>query len=214
MQRYKFSELSLEIIESLIEFAETRTGEWQPETISLNDEELIFVEYFKRRLQKEQILLLNEATVWGKAIYPLLTLVERDSISAWAQVPMSAAFKQFVVEGFVDGVVGTKKTGHLSAPFLVVVEAKKGIEAKEPQYQLYGAMLAAVRQNWEEKPEETQIIYGCYTVSDVWVFVRGEASRINDDKPALTIQTSREFVERIEAEIILGILKAITAKNE
>ena len=214
MQRYKFSELSLEIIESLIEFAETRTGEWQPETISLNDEELIFVEYFKRRLQKEQILLLNEATVWGKAIYPLLTLVERDSISAWAQVPMSAAYKQFVVEGFVDGVVGTKKTGHLSAPFLVVVEAKKGIEAKEPQYQLYGAMLAAVRQNWEEKPEETQIIYGCYTVSDVWVFVRGEASRINDDKPALTIQTSREFVERIEAEIILGILKAITAKNE
>jgi hypothetical protein len=214
MQRYKFSELSLELIESLIDFSEISTGKWRPEALPIRENEQIIVSYFKERLQDEQLLLLNEATVWGKAIYPLLTMVEQNSISAWAQVPMSAAFKQFVVEGFVDGVVGTKKTGHLSAPFLVVVEAKKGIEAKEPQYQLYGAMLAAAKQNWNEKPEEPLIIYGCYTVTDVWVFVRGEASRINDDKPALTIQTSREFVERIEAEIILGILKAITAKNE
>ena len=95
-----------------------------------------------------------------------------------------------------------------------MVEAKKAIDAKDPLFQLYGAMLAAAKLNWDDNQIEPQIIYGCYTIADSWTFLRGVVSEIEADKPILTVQPSREYIERNEAEIILGILKAIVNEQQ
>jgi hypothetical protein len=52
------------------------------------------------------------------------------------------------------------------ALFLVVVEAKRGIEDSDPIPQLYGEMLAAARLNWQLDQQESQVIFGCYAIAD------------------------------------------------
>ncbi|MFO0601887.1 MAG: hypothetical protein U0324_01875 [Polyangiales bacterium] len=46
-------------------------------------------------------------------------------------------------------------------------------------------------------------------MSDTWTFVRGEGSALDGDRPALTVESSREYSERAEAEQIVGVLKGI-----
>lgn len=215
MQKYILSNLNLDILNSLVYLSEsTKSERWQPEALPLTDEENFEIGFVKKRLQNETILPLNEATIWGKAIFPLLISAEYRSLSAWADVQLSAAFANFILEGYVDGTISVNRAGRPVEPHLVVVEAKKGENAPSPRWQLYGAMLAAAKINWDKNKNEPQIIHGCYTIADTWVFVRGEASSIADEKPVFSVAVSREYIERIEAEIILGILKAIVAKHE
>jgi hypothetical protein len=110
--------------------------------------------------------LLNEATIWARAIYPLLLLGERGAIRARAEVSLSATYRQFQISGIVDGALGKTIAARMVAPFLVVVEAKRGIEGSDPIPQLYGEMLAASRLNWQLDQQEPQAIYGCYTITD------------------------------------------------
>ena len=112
-----------------------------------------------------QLNLMNEATIWARAIYPLLILAEKGNIQAWAEVPLRAKFSQFELAGVVDGVLGKCVGGEISVPYLVVVKAKRGLEAKNPRFQLYGEMLAAAWANWHKSPQAEQNIFGCYTIS-------------------------------------------------
>ena len=215
MQRYKFSELKRELVGQLVDVREA-DGEisWQPKTVPLTEEESYLTAYLQRKLQREPLKKKNEATVWSKAIYPLLEQAETNLFGAWSQIEITADFAQFTLEGIADGVIGKQKVGYLSSPYLVVVEAKRDIEAKDPQPQLYGAMLAAAKINWNENQRDPQIIHGCYTVGDSWTFLLGEVEQITAEKPVFSVKLSREFAERSEADNILSVLKAIVNEQQ
>ncbi|MBE9156280.1 hypothetical protein IQ265_05465 [Nodosilinea sp. LEGE 06152] len=167
----------------------------------------------QNRISQDRLQLMNEATVWARAIYPLLMLAEQDVVRAWAQVPLRAAYPAFGISGVADGVLGKGLAGELEAPYLVVVEAKRGIEAQNPQYQLYGEMLAAARMNWALDGQDTQIIFGCYTVADVWTFVRGQVLGLESNRPSLYLESSQEYSGKLEAETVVKILQQIVAER-
>jgi hypothetical protein len=172
-----------------------------------------YLQAIKLRLLKMPTHLVNEATVWSMAIYPLLLLVAYKSIQTWAQVPLQAQYAKFELEGIADGVLGKVVAGRLKFPYLVMVETKKGVEGKNPVFQLYAQLLAAARLNWEHDHQSPQEIFGCYTIADSWTLVRAEVEGIDTDLPTLRIEYSREYTEKTEAETIFKILKNIVAKH-
>jgi len=182
------------------------------ESIALNDREYQSLQEIQARLFKKPIHRMNEATLWGKAIYPLLLLVEQTGIEVWAEVSLQAQYTHFELEGVADGVLGKSVTGRLEFPYLVVIETKRGVESQDPVPQLYGQLLAAAHINWEHEKNTCQTVFGCYTIADSWTFVRAEVTDIETDLPTLQVEYSREYTEKIEAETILKILKLIVAK--
>ena len=212
MQSYNYSGLTFEIVGQLFDL-DLQAGEWQPAQGELVEKDILQIGLLRERLREDLLSLMNEATVWDRAIYPLLAMAEQRPCTAWSQINLGAVFKEFSLTGYVDGVVGMSRAGHLVAPYLIVVEAKKRLEANNPQLQVYGAMLAAAKLNWEHKEIEPQTIYGCYTINDTWTFLRGQAECFMADKPRLTVGLSREYSERAEAETILQILKAIIHRS-
>ena len=73
--------------------------------------------------------LMDEATVWARAIYPLLLLAEHGRIQVWSEVALKAKYANFELEGIVDGLLEHTASGLISTPYLIVVEAKHGVEA-------------------------------------------------------------------------------------
>jgi hypothetical protein len=187
--------------------------EWtQVESITLTDQESQSLQEIKARLRRQPVHRMNEATLWGKVIYPLLLLVEQTGIEVWAEVPLQAQYTLFELEGVADGVLGKSVTGRLESPYLVVIETKRGVENQDPVPQLYGQLLAAAHINWEQEKNVCQSVFGCYTIADSWTFVRAEVTDIETDLPTLRVEYSREYTEKTEAETILKILKRIVAK--
>src|SRR5262245_43389590 len=88
------------------------------------------------KLLQYQTQRLNEATIWARAIYPLLALAERDPILAWAGVPLVASFDDIEVRGEADGALASSIDEEIGLPYLVVVEAKRGVGARDPMAQL------------------------------------------------------------------------------
>lgn len=216
MQQLLFSNLTLSELKRLVEIRDYGVGDrdWlQVEGVALTDSERRQVQDVRSRLVNYRTQLMNEATVWARAIYPLLVLAERESIQAWAEVPLKAGYPCFELSGVVDGVLGKGLSGEIEAPYLVVVEAKRGIEAQNPQYQLYGQLLAAAWLNGAIHPDEPQIVFGCYTVADIWTFVKAEVTNLESDRPQLQLESSREYSEKLETETILKILKQIVAQR-
>ncbi|MGH9837037.1 MAG: hypothetical protein ACREBD_21400 [Blastocatellia bacterium] len=214
MQTFKFSELTADSLNSIVTLDEKGVvpGMWDRMDVSLTRQERQQVKVVVSFLLNESVILMNEATIWSRAIYPLLVLAEQGRLVTWAQVPLKAQYPGVRLEGIADGVVGHNMSGVTKSYHLIVVEAKRGLEAQDPQIQLYGAMLAAARLNWERNGESPQEIFGCYTIADNWTFVHGLVSEIESDRPAMTVALSREYAEKIEAETILRILKFITGK--
>jgi hypothetical protein len=180
--------------------------------ISISEVEQQELQRLQLRLLNHRTLLMNEATIWARGIYPLLLLAERGDIEAWAGVAMSAKYPQFEIEGIVDGVLGKCVSGFIESPYLMVVEAKRGLEAQNPLYQLYGQLLAAAHLNWENDQVEPQEIFGCYTIADNWSFIRAEVNGMLADRPTMRIESSRQYAEQYEAETIVKILKRIVSK--
>lgn len=100
-------------------------------------------------------------------------------------------------------------TTRVVAPFLVVVEAKCGIEGSDSIPQLYGEMLAAARLNWQLNQQEPQVIFGCYTIADTWTFVKGEVAQVDTDRPILSIEYSHEYTQKYDIVTILKLIKSI-----
>jgi hypothetical protein len=155
---------------------------------------------------------MNEATIWSRAIYPLLVLAEQGSLVAWAQLSLKAQYPGFTLEGIADGVMGYNISGLAKSLCLVVVQVKHEPDAQDPLFQLYGAMLAAARLNWARDDRDTEEIYGCYTIADNWIFAHGLVADMNDLRPTMTVALSRAYSETFEAETVLRILKSITGK--
>lgn len=153
---------------------------------------------------------VNEATIWARAIYPLLAMAERGDIRAWSRVSLAATFDDVEIHGEADGALAASIDEEMGLPYLVVVEAKRGVGATDPVAQLLGAMLCAGRLN-EQAGHPAREIYGCYTVGDVWAFLRGELDW-STAKPSMTVLSSREYTEKTEAITLLAILESIVAK--
>ena len=183
-----------------------------PDDIHLSDLERQQLQTIQTRLLRERTHLMNEATIWSRAIYPLLLLAEQAPIQAWAEIELSAQFKNFTVSGIADGVLGRCIAGEMETPYLVVIEAKRGSEAENPKYPLCGQILAAAHLNWQKDGVDPREIFGCYTIADVWTFVRAQVSNFEAERPTLMLEFSREYMEKVEAEEILRILKGIVSQ--
>ncbi len=179
----------------------------------LSDREIQYVTDLQTGLQLVQVHLFNEATLWSRAIYPLLQLAEQDNIQIWAEVGLSAKYAKFGLEGIADGVMGPSFAGRIQCPYFVMVETKRGIENTNPIFQLYGQLLAAAWLNQQLHKQDIQEIFGCFTIADSWTFVRAEVSGIDSDRPTLTVEFSPEYAEKFDAPKILRILKTIIARS-
>ncbi|MCP4698908.1 MAG: hypothetical protein GY862_18950 [Gammaproteobacteria bacterium] len=212
MPKFTFSELSRENLSQIAKVDEKGVvlDRWKQMESESTVQEKQQINLVQSHLAAYRLTLMNEATIWARAIYPILLLAESGNIQAWAQVNLNAQYPHFELNGLIDGVVGDCASGTITTPYLVVAEAKRGLEAGNPQYQLYGEMLAAAWLNRQKQADKTQQeIYGCYTVSDTWTFMHGIVSEFDADCPAMTVESSKEYVQRNEAETILHILKHI-----
>ena len=215
MQTYPLSQLTEETLNALVILKECPgvSDKWDEMTCILASEEIMLLNHLKSLLHGRQLVLMNEATLWARAIYPLLVLAEQGHVQAWAGVPLRAHYPTFELEGEADGALAPSIGGKIRTPYLIVHEAKRGVNAPDPQYQLYGEMLAAAWLNWKGNSNPEQEIFGCYTVNDAWAFVHGVVSEIETEKPTLNIEFGPVYNGVLEAERIVQILKSIVAKH-
>ncbi|NJP11700.1 MAG: hypothetical protein HC866_21365 [Leptolyngbyaceae cyanobacterium RU_5_1] len=216
MTQLTFGKISLADLKNFVTIQElgVQDYDWlQVGEIELTEAEQQQLQAIQSRLVNLKIHLLNEATIWARAIYPLLLLAEQYPIQAWAEVFLSAHYPRFDIEGLADGMLANSIAGYVETPYLVVVEAKRGLEAQNPQFQLYGQLLASARMNWEGDRQTPQEMFGCYTIADTWTFFRAEISEIDSDRPVMKVESSPEYGEKLEAETILKILKGIVSRK-
>lgn len=213
METLSIDKLNFENLANFVEIQEkanTNSSWTAVESAELTADEITQSDFITQRLAAEPAHLLNEATIWARAIYPLLVLGEYGEIRARAEVPLAAQYQKFYINGIADGAMGKTIGSRVVAPFLVILEAKRGIEGSDPIPQLYGEMLAAARLNWQLDPNtETQKIFGCYTIADTWTFLQGEVRSIDSDRPILSIEYSREYTQKYDANTILKLIKSI-----
>lgn len=215
MDKLTPSNLSLTNLKRLVELQVHIVGnhEWiQTDSIQLTEREQRRLQDIISDLLNYPLHLMNEATLLARAIYPLLLLAEQPPIQAIAEVNLQAQYANFEIEGIADGVLAKSHSGFIESPYLVVIEAKRGIEGKNPVIQLYGQLLAAAHLNWDNDGLPQQKIFGCYTIADSWTFVKAVVAEIESEKPTLQVEHSREYTEKTEAETILKILKRIVAE--
>jgi hypothetical protein len=196
----------------------TATSPWNVfEQTPLTPEQEQHLTWITARIRAFHTTRANESTLWARAIYPLLMLAERGDVRAWSQVALKASFKagDETVElvGVADGVLA--REGGLGGdpwpPLLLVVEAKRAIDATDPAPQLLGALYVALQLDPRGEFEPT-VCYGCYTVGDTWTFARATRT-VERGAPRVVVDWSREYTERTEAAIILGILTAVVATS-
>ena len=215
MQTYRFSELTEETLDSIVTLHEKMgvSDDWEEMQRCLTAEERKRIDVFRADLEGLELIAMNEATLWSRVIYPLLVLAEQEHIRAWAGVPLKATYATFQLEGEADGVLAPCILGRMRRPYFVVHEAKRGVNAPDPLYQLLGEMLAAAWLNWKKDTTPNQEIFGCYTVAESWAFVRGVVGEMDAEKPTFAVEKSLTYNGVSGAERIVQILKAIVAKH-
>ena len=215
MCTYTFSQLSEETLKTLVTLHEEDGAPevWEKMQIALTADEVRRLNDLKSTLHRRNLLGMNEATLWARAIYPMLVLAEQGSVQAWSSVSLRAEYPTFKLEGEADGALAPAVAGRIRPPYLIVHEAKRGIKASEPQFQLYGEMLAAAWLNWQSDSNAEQEIFGCYTVNDIWIFVRGLVTDIETEKPTLAAEFSFIYDGISDAENIVQLLKFIVANQ-
>ena len=215
MCTYTFSQLSEETLKTLVTLHEEDGAPevWEQMQIALTTDEVRRLNDLKSTLHRRNLLGMNEATLWARAIYPMLVLAEQGSVQAWSSVSLRAEYPTFKLEGEADGALAPAVAGRIRPPYLIVHEAKRGIKASEPQFQLYGEMLAAAWLNWQSDSNLEQEIFGCYTVNDIWIFVRGLVTDIETEKPTLAAEFSFIYDGISDAENIVQLLKFIVANQ-
>jgi hypothetical protein len=216
MPTYPLAELSMDQLGELCELEHRGVcpGLWDERSLGdLTEDEQSFVATLRKHIVPYSVHLANEATIWARAIYPLLLLAEQDDIRAFSGVPLRAQLPAGELRGEVDGAmahIGIQADAQ--APYLVVVEAKRGVEAHDPVAQLLGGLLCAAAKNQKKHPHAAQRLYGVYTVADVWTFLQATVTGLSDGRPAMTTVASREYMEKTEASLILRLLKSMVAE--
>jgi hypothetical protein len=217
MRKLLFAQLSWDDIASLVKLREQGIGREPWEDLArgeLGETDMRIIERVTAGLRRIQPSLANEATVWSRAIFPLLFLAETERIVAQAEVPLAARIDDVELTGTADGAFGTPISGELRAPFLIVVEAKRGVEGHNPVAQLYGELLAAACLNAKESGRPEQRIYGSYTVGDNWTFACADVEGLDTARPSMSVVSSSEINEKLEAATIVKILRSIVAQHQ
>jgi hypothetical protein len=216
MEKLSFSKVSKADLKRFVQLEEKGIAAYSwldLDHIQLTKDEVQQLQYIQSHLLNYSLHLMNEATIWARGIYPFLLLAEQDQVQALAEVPLQAKYSLFELEGIADGVLAKGIANSAEVPYLVVVEAKKGLDNQNPLYQLYGQLLAAGHLNWEENQKDPQEIYGCYTIADVWTFVRANIANLKSEYPKITLEFSREYSSKNEGEIVLKMLKSIVNQH-
>ncbi len=179
--------------------------------LTQNDQQALAV--LRRNILSYRPLLANEATLWARMIYPLLLLGERDNIRAFSLVPLSATLPRGELRGEVDGALAAMDIeADAMPPYLLVVEAKRGVEARSPVAQLLGGLLCAAWHNQQKRQQTQQVLYGAYTVADVWTFLQVTLTDLIGEQPRMRIVSSREYTETGEAATIVLLLKSMVSE--
>lgn len=182
----------------------------QVDQIILNEEEQLQAGYITGRLRCADTLLMNSATLWARAIYPLLALAEQEPVQAWSQIPLRVRYPHVELQGVAAGVLGTGIVSMTETTYhLIVSQTDHRLAGQDPRPHLLGQLLAAARVNWELDQNPVQTLFGCYTVIDTWKFLRVMVQDVNSNAPTMVLEPSREYVQKLEAEAILKILKRI-----
>lgn len=221
MASLSLNALTAESIRSLCRLSGHDVTEEPWRTLSaseLSDDDRRLVSFYTSKNFATSATAMNESTVWSRVIYPLLMLAEVRDVRAWSQVPLTAtiptadAASPVTLTGVVDGVLAPESPlrGTPDLPYLLVVEAKRGMDASDPRPQMLGAILAAAVLR-RESADRAAIQYGCYTVGDVWTFVRARVAPAADAPLDVHLEWSREYAERHEPEAILKLLRGIAA---
>jgi GNAT superfamily N-acetyltransferase len=138
IQTFDFYRLSAGFLNSMVTMREkgVTPDRWDTTDVSLTEHERQRVEAIISSLAHKSILLMNDATIWSRAIYPLLVLSEQDWLEAWAQLTLTAQYPRFVLEGIADGAVGYNLSGPTKFICLIVVQVKREPEVHDPLTQL------------------------------------------------------------------------------
>jgi len=209
---------------AVLESRGTTESPWDGASEPPDEGALVQLRYLTAKLAEARPVLLNEITLWARAIYPLLELAEIGNVRAWGGVALAARdpYSDTELAGVVDGVLAPEEgvlAGTPGQPFLLVIETKRGVDATDPRPQLFAAILAVLwtrlgrARAGDDGPVE---VFGCFTVSDTWTFVHAEATlRPEGSHPRLgvTLSWSREYTERVEADAILRVLRWITRRH-
>ena len=106
METYSLSQLSEETLRALVTLR-IQVGvsdEWENmQQDELTPAEGAQIDYLKSILRERDLVVMNEATLWARAIYPLLVLAEQTYVQAWSGVPLKATYSTFQLEGEADG---------------------------------------------------------------------------------------------------------------
>lgn len=80
---------------------------WDAAVEPLDEAALVQLRHLTAKLANAQLMVFNAATIWSRAVYPLLELAETDRIRAWAEVPLTARdpYTDTELGGIVDGVL-------------------------------------------------------------------------------------------------------------
>ena len=102
MKPLSFSDLTLATLARLTQFEEQEQDRafWEALAEPLTEKEIAETQVLQERLRRLPIMPLNEATLWARAIYPLLMLAETSRIIAWSKVSMGAATINQKTEAF------------------------------------------------------------------------------------------------------------------
>jgi len=163
------------------------------------------------RVRRFNTARANEATLWSRVIYPLIELAEQGEVLAWSQVAVSAKHPtlDLVISGVIDGAFAADDLGQPAAPFFLVVEAKRGIDASDPLPQVVGAMLAAGLAGPTAADGARPEVYGAFVVTDKWTFLRGVITADAAGALSFTLTPSREYAVRHESPAIVAVMRAI-----
>lgn len=215
MKTYIFTEINTATLAEVVTIRHERSQPAMWEELArreIGERQRLAISLIVEKLDNYKSHRSNEATLWARAIYPLLALAERGEIRAFSLVSMAARFDDVELRGETDGALARNIDEEAGRPYLVVVEAKRGVAATDPMGQLLGAMLCAARLN-DQDGHPAGEMFGCYTIADVWTFLRGTFDW-SQPKPVMSVLSSREYVEKTEAATILAILGSIVAKVE
>jgi hypothetical protein len=194
MKELRFSKCTLELLEETFGLRKVFTSsvmdEWLSRVVEVSDEEIMEVNLFRSRLEKN-FDSWNEEELREQFIGPIFAIVDPNipyRFRYFAKRKLEGQVGDCLLYGEPDGMIAG---GYRSPkqPYFSFQEYKREIDPDgDPAGQCLAAMLVAQAINKDEKP-----IYGCYVVGEIWRFLtlEGKKYRISSSYSA----ASSEVIE-------------------